>query len=175
MDAGRLRSGEWLAALASLALLVLEFLPWYRTEGFDLSAWEAFSVVDLLLLLTALAGLGVAFFTASRRAPALPVTTAVIAAGLAIVAALVTAYRLLNQPGPNGEVDVRLGAYLGLLAVAAIAAGAWRTMADERTDAEPAPFVPSQPVPDATAAAGSVVATGGVPEAASPPGSDAGN
>ena len=176
MDAGRLRSGERLAGLAGLALLVLTFLPWFREPTRylpvgvpfdpDLSAWEAFAVVDVLIALTALAGLAVAFFAASRRAPAVPLATAVIAAGLAVITAVVVAYRLLNQPGPNDQIEVRPFAYLGLLAVLGVAAGAWRTMADERTDAEPAPLVPAQPVPDAAAAAGSVVATGGVPDAA---------
>lgn len=167
MDLSRLRKGEWVAGLSGLALLILLFLPWYGLGlELDVSAWQAFSIVDLLLLLTALAGLTVAVMAALQRAPALPVASAVIATGIAIVMVLVVLYRILNQPGPNDLVGVRIGAYLGLLAVLGVAAGGWLTMGDERTDASPAPLVPAQPAPDATAAEGSVVARRAVPDAA---------
>ena len=175
MDVSRLRKGEWVAGLSGLALLILLFLPWYGVDiafgaldrlDLAVTAWEAFSVVDLLLLLTALAGLTVAAMAALQRAPALPVASAVIATGIAIVMVLVVLYRILNQPGPNELVGVRIGAYLGLLAVLGVAAGGWLTMGDERTDAAPAPLVPAQPAPDATAAEGSVVAREAVPDAA---------
>ncbi len=165
MELGRLRKGEWLAGIAGLALLIVMLLGWYDRPDV-VNAWEAFSVLDLLLLLTALAGLAVAVLAAANRAPALPVASAVIAAGLGIVMTLVVLYRILNQPGPNDLVDVRPGAYLGLLAVLGVAAGGWLTMADERTDAVEAPHVPAQPAPPATAAEGSVVARGAVPDAA---------
>ncbi|CAA9480648.1 MAG: hypothetical protein AVDCRST_MAG30-773 [uncultured Solirubrobacteraceae bacterium] len=183
MDVSRLRKGEWVAGLSGLALLILLFLPWYGgadgvtsgapgwvayapAEMSDASAWQVFSVVDLLLLLTALAGLTVAVMAALQRAPALPVASAVIATGIAIVMVLVVLYRIVNQPGPNDLVGVRIGAYLGLLAVLGVAAGGWLTMGDERTNASPAPLVPAQPAPDATAAEGSVVARRAVPDAA---------
>src|SRR3712207_8799391 len=47
--------------------------------------------------------------------------------------------RLIAQPGlgveaGNADVEIELPAILGLLAAAAIAAGGWRTMADERSE-----------------------------------------
>ena len=177
MDLRRVRTGEWLAGLGGVALLVLLFVPWYElqevlvptgtpTSELGIDAWQAFSVVDILLLITALAGLAVPVFAASSRPPAVPVATLVIASAIALIMALVVAYRLVNQPGDNDLIGVELGGYLGLLAVLVILAGGWRGMADERTEANPAPLVPAQPAPPAVAAAGSVVAEGGVPEAA---------
>ncbi len=183
MDLGRLRKGEWLTGLAGLALLIVTFVPWYGADDaratadsgwaayaplaqLDANAWQAFSVLDLLLLLTALAGLAVAVLAALHRAPALPIGAAVAATALGIVMTLVVLYRILNQPGPNDLVDVRAGAYLGLLAVLGVAAGGWLTMADERTETIDPPHVPAQPPPPATAAEGSVVARGAVPDAA---------
>jgi len=179
VDFGRLRIGEWLCGLAALGLLVVMFAPWYGGEAGDgtispletgnFSAWQAFSVVDLLLALLGAAGLSTALLASARRAPAMPIAAAVVTTGLGIVVALVLLYRLLNQPGPNDIVAVRSGAYLGLLAVVLLTAGAWLSMGDERTDAEPAPLIPAQPVPPATAAEGSAVARGVAPEPAPRP------
>jgi len=184
MDLGRLRKGEWLAGLSGVALAILLFVPWYEVadagasaDGWvayaplaqlGVSAWQAFAVVDLLLAVTALLGLGVAAMAALHRAPALPLATAVVATAAGIVTLLVVLYRIVDQPGSNDLVQVRFGAYLGLLAVLAVAAGGWVTIADERTDAAPPLDVPAQEPPPATAAAGSVVARGAVPDAARP-------
>lgn len=127
----RLRSGEALAAAGGLALLVVMFLGWYGTEGTTLSAWEAFAVTDLLLALLALLGLGMALAQVTQRAPALPVGLSVLTAAVAMVAGLLLAYRILNAPGPDDLVEVKAGAWLGLLAVALTGAGAWRSMGDE--------------------------------------------
>lgn len=178
MDLRRLRKGEWLAALSGLALLGVMVVPWYgragsfasgaldRVPAASANAWQAFSVVDVLLLLTALLGLGVAAMAALHRAPALPLAAAVVATGTAIVMTLVVVYRIVNQPGVNETVGVRAGAYLGLLAILGIAAGGWITMGDERTETVERPHVPAQAPPPATAAEGSVVARGAVPDAA---------
>ena len=65
-------------------------------------------------------------------------------------------YRILNQPGPNEFVEVKLPAFLGFLCVLAIAAGGWRSMRDEQwqdapvpTDVRPAPPAegPREPAP----------------------------
>ena len=169
MDLGRLRTGEWLTAAASVALLVVLFVPWYGRPA-DADAWQSFSVVDLLLALTAVLGLTLAATTATQRAPAIPVAFGSIATAAAIVSFVVVLYRLLDQPGANDVVELRAGAYLGLLAVFGVGAGGWWSMGDERTETETRPLVPAQPAPPATAAEGSVVARGVAPEAAPPSG-----
>jgi len=170
MDVGRLRKGEWLVAAASVALLVVMFLPWFGEDspaggGARSSAWQAFAVWDVVLAAFAAMGLGLVALAASRRAPAAPVATAVLTTGVGIVLCAVLLLRLLFPPGPNELVELSYGAWLGLLCTIGIAAGAWIAMADERTDAAEPPFVPAQPVPPEVAPAGSVVADGRVPSA----------
>jgi len=146
MDLRRLRLGEKLAGGGGIALLVLAFLPWYaRSE--PQSAWEAFAVIDLLLALTALMGVAVAILAVTRRAPALPVAVSVLLTALAAVVSLLLAYRLLNQPGPNELVDVRPAAYLGLACLLVLAAGGWRSVADENAGGAATPEVPARPAP----------------------------
>jgi hypothetical protein len=147
----RMRSGEALAAAGGLALLVVMFLGWYATDGATLSAWEAFSVTDVLLALLALLGLGIALAQVTQRAPALPVGLGVVASALSLVVLLVLLYRILNEPGPDDLVDVRAGAWLGVLGVLLVFAGAWRSVSDEapRPGDRPADDVERRPAPPA--------------------------
>jgi hypothetical protein len=60
--------------------------------------------------------------------------------------------RVIDQPGlghdvPNELISVRAPAYLGLLSAAALAAGAWRSIGDERTDAPESAYEPPPPRP----------------------------
>jgi purine-cytosine permease-like protein len=127
----RLRAGEALAAAGGLALLVVMFLGWYRAQDATVNAWEAFEVTDLLLALVAILGLGAAVATITQRGPALPVGLGVVTSALGLVVLLVLLYRILNEPGPDDVVEVRPGAWLGVLAALLVVAGAWRSIADE--------------------------------------------
>ena len=88
-------------------------------------------VTDLLLALAALIAIALAVVTATRRSPALPVAASVITAALGALATLLVLYRIVNQPGPNEFIEVKLPAFLGFLCVLAIAAGGWLSMRDE--------------------------------------------
>jgi hypothetical protein len=133
MDFSRLRTGEKIAGGSAIALFIIMFFSWYGVKGTDItvSAWKAFSTTDLLLMLTILVALGMVALTALGQTVSLPVALSVIATVLAGFATLVVLFRILNQPGPNELVTVQIGAYLGLLATAGIAYGAFRSMADE--------------------------------------------
>jgi hypothetical protein len=51
-----------------------------------------------------------------------------------VLALLYLLYRVgIDEPGRNGDVSVDAGAYLGLACMVLILAGAWRSLADERT------------------------------------------
>ena len=151
MELSRLRQGELVAGLGGVVLLVVMFVDWYaaggRTEfqGQDIeisvgvNAWQAFSITDLILALTGLAGVGLAVLTAARRSPALPVAASVITATLGAFATLLVLYRILNQPGPNEFVAVELGAFLGFLSVLAVAVGGYLAMRDEAWEEPPMP------------------------------------
>lgn len=145
-DLRRPRAGERLAGLGGVALLVSTFLPWYAGTSV-LNAWQALGFLDLLLGLTGTMGVLLAVFAATRRAPALPVATSVLLTTLACIVLLLIAYRLLDQPGPDDAVDVRVGAYLGVASVLAVAVGAWRALTDEHEAVPATPAPPARPAP----------------------------
>ncbi len=63
-------------------------------------------------------------------------SAASIAVGGAAVVLLYLVYRIaINEPGPDAGNAIGLGAYLGFLCVLGCAAGAWRSLGDERTTA----------------------------------------
>jgi hypothetical protein len=128
----RLRTGELVAGAAGLVLLVSTFLDWYAPRGREagLSAWAAFSVVDVLVALVALLGIAVLAIQVVGHGPAVPVALEVLATTLALAATLLVLYRILNQPGPDDLVEVRAGAYLGLLATAGVFYGGWKALSD---------------------------------------------
>jgi len=142
----RVRIGELVSGAASVVLLVSMFLGWYSVSGRDdsLTAWGAFSVVDVLLALVALLGIALAVSQVIGRGPALPVALGVITTTLALAGTLLLLYRILNQPGPNDLISVQAGAYLGLVASFGVFFGAWLSLSDER----PRPADPVPPVPE---------------------------
>ena len=172
MTRGRLRSGEVLAGAGAVALFVLLFLDWFeprirpritetsgRVVGPEqhLSGWTSLGWAMLvLLLLVIVLAVWLAAATLFAGTVSQPVAAAVLlsAAGALALGALVIRVAVV-QPGlgtglPNDQVDVRLPAYLGIAALAVLVAGAWRSMADERTGApesayEPPPARPAPP------------------------------
>jgi hypothetical protein len=149
-EGGRLRPGDVLAAAAAVVLLGVTFLDWYapaaRGEGLD--AWHAFAVVDLVIGLAATLALALTALNVGGRGPAVPVGVGVVTSTISLVALILVAYRILNQPGPNDVIEVEIGAWLGLAATAALFAGAWWSMADDR----PRPADPPAPEPELRAA-----------------------
>ena len=141
----RLRAGEWLAALGGVGLIVTLALDWYgaRAREAGVSGFAAFDVIDVLLVLVAGTGIALAVVQATRERPALPVAAAVLTITVGILGTLLVLYRIANEPGPDEFLDVRAGAYLGLLAVAAMTAGGWLALATERV-----PGLPPGPEPE---------------------------
>jgi carbon starvation protein CstA len=141
----RVRAGELVAGGAGVVLLAAMFLSWYSIRGRDdsLTAWSAFSVVDILLAVVALLGIALAVSEVVGRGPSLPVALAVITTTLALAGTLLLAYRIVNQPGPNDLISVEAGAYVGLLASLGVFLWAWLSLSDER----PRPADPLPPEP----------------------------
>jgi hypothetical protein len=134
-DLSRLRRGELIAAVGGILLFVfLFFFDWYGDSLGSWNGWHGHTVLRWLMLLTILAALALAFATATQRTPALPVTGAVILTGLAALTTVLVAYRvIINEPGPNAAIDVKAGAWLGLLSLVAITIGGYLSMRDEGT------------------------------------------
>jgi hypothetical protein len=161
----RLRPADLVAGGGGLVLLIALFLPWYgvtvktpsrpgsaKITTFvagppHVTAWQAFSVTDVLLALAALLAIGLVAVTATASGPAKPVAFTVMSGVASLLAVLLIAYRLLNQPGPNDLVEVRGGAWLGFAAALVMLAGSWAAMRDERTPGAAPPEIPRRPAP----------------------------
>jgi hypothetical protein len=166
----KLRPADIVAGVGGLALLITLFLSWYglevpqiRTIGADgmisvlhtfagdvtATAWQAFSVTDVVLALAALVAIALPVVTALASGPAKPVAFTVLGSVGSILAVLLILYRLLNQPGPNDIVGLRYGAWLGLAAALVMLAGCWGALRDDRTPGVEPPSVPRRPPPAA--------------------------
>jgi hypothetical protein len=139
----RLRRGELIAGGSGAALLVFLFaLNWYGVSGTfaptlalglhartSWTGWQGLTYVRWLLLVTALVALALAYFQAVERAPAIPVTLAVIATVLGGLSALALIARVIDTPG--NHLDRRVGVYLGLAAAIGIGFGGFRSLREE--------------------------------------------
>ena len=117
----RIEAGPVLVGLGALVLLVSVFLDWYEP---NVTAWEAFEVLDLLLVALALAALVVVVGTLRPDAvvierQALPL---IVAAVLVIVAS-----QILDPP-PGIAGDPMIGAWLALGAAVVMCVGAVLTL-----------------------------------------------
>ena len=141
MELRRLRLGEWLAGAGGVVLIGSLTLDWYGARGRSgaLSGFESFSVLDLFLVALAALAIGLAVAQATRRSPTIPVAAGVLTVTFGILGVLLVAYRIVNQPGPNEFVDVRAGAWVGLAATAAVLAGGWESIRNERVPGEGPP------------------------------------
>ena len=147
MKLNRLRSGELLAAFGAIALAVLTFLPWYQGPGGNLTAWDEFGIVDILIVAEVLAALTLAVVTVTERTTALPVAAGVWTTLLAILATLAILVRVLVLP--SDATGHCAASWLALVASAAILAGAWQSMRDERTGRYPPDATTPHPAPPA--------------------------
>ena len=130
MDVRRVRIGELLAGASAAGLLVVLFLAWFGGG----SAWETMAIARVVLVALVACGLTLVVLTVTSRTVAMACSAAAITVGVGVLALLLVVYRVVvNEPGPNAAVSIDAGAYLGLLLVFGVVAGAWRALADERT------------------------------------------
>ena len=132
MDLRRLRSGELLAAVSAIGLLVVSLLDWFGGR----SAWESLTIGRFLLVAVAALALTLVVLTLTARPVAMAGSAASITIGFASLVLLYLLVRIvIDEPGPDAGSAIGIGAYLGLLCVAGCLAGAWRALGDERTGA----------------------------------------
>jgi hypothetical protein len=137
-----LRTGERIAGIAGLALLIIMFLNWWGAPEIEIeglgtvggegsaNAWEAADVLDLLWALAAIAGIALALMAATATQANMPVAMSAITAGLGGLATLTILYRLIDPPF---DADREFGVFLGLIAAAALTYGGWTAMQEEGT------------------------------------------
>ena len=167
MEASRLNTGEKIAGISGVLLLIIMFLfDWFTIDVgggvFDVStggnAWESFGFIDLVLFLAAASGIALAGVAAAASKPDMPVALSAITAGLGILGVVLVLFRIISPPdfGVGDLVDVGrgIGVFLGLVAVAGVAYGGWAAMQAEGSsfgapagerDAPPPPPPPSSP------------------------------
>ncbi len=132
------------------ALLVVSlFLGWYRScpggdcgAGPAVTAWEAFAVIDVVLLVAGLLAVAALVLTLAQRTPAVPLALTSTGTFLALAAAICAVVRVIFVPGLPGEGQsaetVRLlGAWLGAGAAVGLLAAMLASVRDERTPAPP--------------------------------------
>jgi len=117
----------------------------FVAEGEEKNAWQADALVDRILLGLMLAAVVLAVLTAVTRAAGAKPTEGLGPAGLAAIfaaaAAIVVAYRIIQEPGFDQATNVKAGALLALIALAMIALGsvyALRADDNEAADKEAA-------------------------------------
>jgi hypothetical protein len=141
----RLRIGELLALTGAVCVVLSLFLPWYERATGTLSAWQTFGPATVLLLAAAAAALGLAASTVAERSTALPVAAAVWSTLLAILALIAAVVRLFERPDHASSLGA--GAWLALAGVAAMLAGSWQSMRDERAGSYRPAEPPRRPPP----------------------------
>jgi peptidoglycan/LPS O-acetylase OafA/YrhL len=142
----RLRRGEIIAALSALVLVALVFLvPWvsFTDPGgghTSADAWTSFPTLRWPILITGALGLLLGYGQVTRSAPAFPVAVAIVLVPLAAVTTLVLLIRLIT-----GDGSPVVGGYAGVVASAALTAGAFMSLRQE-DGWEPGPDHPVETV-----------------------------
>ncbi|CAA9488507.1 MAG: hypothetical protein AVDCRST_MAG17-629 [uncultured Solirubrobacterales bacterium] len=129
MKAASLNSGPGkaaaVAAVCGVIVLISMFLPWAKIVGerdvsdVGLSAWEALSILDVLIALLTLASVAVAALVVIRQAR-VP-TLALSGVGLVTVVLILLA-PLVEDPSAQQPVDFGGSWFLGLLAALGVMA-----------------------------------------------------
>ena len=114
-------------AIGGLGLLVASFLPWYSVGEDNVTAWQAFSVTDIVLAAAAVIGMSIAACVLLRISVSYPVAGSSVAAGFGALAAVLIVIRMINQPGAGGS-SLEIGAWLGLASAIAITVGGYMGM-----------------------------------------------
>jgi hypothetical protein len=141
----RIYTGELISAASAIALLPIMFLlEWFGTVGLPRSrrsgletaenAWRVLTYTRWVMLLAVAVALGSVALHASQRKHGTRTDTSRVMATVGTLAVALLAYRvLINLPDPSSVVDIKIGAYLGLLAALGIALGGWDSVREQRT------------------------------------------
>ena len=157
MDASRLSQGRLIAGGAAILLFAFMFLPWFEipgvesqlpedvTNSIDLSGtpgiesqsvngWEGENPLDVYLLITVLITLaGVALAAGGRGGGATLMPLSAVTFLLGAIGTILVLYQVFDVPG---DLDRKIGLFLGLVAVAGIAVGGWLSMQEEGSAGE---------------------------------------
>src|SRR4051794_27892530 len=143
MDLTKLSQGQKIAGAAGVALLLDMFIfKWFGLSvsssgvggigGFSVegsrNAWGSFGFIDIILFITCVAAIALAYTAASNTSVSLPVALSAIVAGLGILSVILILFRIISPPDfgvdASGVDHTRkIGAFLGLIFAGGIAYG----------------------------------------------------
>jgi predicted lysophospholipase L1 biosynthesis ABC-type transport system permease subunit len=110
-------------------------LAWYEPSlGSSLTAWEAFTVTDVVLALVGVTALLFGAAAIMRPAAAFPVPGSSVVGGFGALGAVLVVIRLVNPPA---DLSVQPGAWLGLAACLGMVIGAYYGMQEEGLQSSP--------------------------------------
>jgi hypothetical protein len=139
MDTSRLTTGDLIAGVGGVVLLISLFLPWYGVSvdiadvsvSESASGWEVLGFIDILLFLISVSAIAI---VAAKAAGALPddIPAPVVLLGLGALAVLLVIYRIIDIPTEGDvpdqvELSRKVGIFIALIGAAAVAYGGWRT------------------------------------------------
>jgi hypothetical protein len=142
MDLSRLNMGEKLAGVSGLLLFAFMSVDWFGVKGYfgGADAWQAFGFIDIVLLVVALAAVGLALFAPSQSDLGLPVAAGAIVTSLGVLAVALVLIRLIDPPDigvaafvPHTEVTRKIGVWLGLITSIGVAVGGYLAMQEDGT------------------------------------------
>jgi hypothetical protein len=151
MDADRLSTGEKIAGASAVLLFIFMFFDWFTAEvsvsgGAFVgsataggSAWQAFSWIDLLMLVAIVVAVAVAVIRLTDAVFEPPFSLNAAVAILGGLSVLLILYRIIDPPGGGDiagvsvDISPAVGAFLGLIAAAGITYGGYRAMQEEGT------------------------------------------
>jgi hypothetical protein len=129
-----------IAGVSAIALFIISFLPWFGISGGvvvqgvgavggskNFSLWEAENPLDIYLLIVIIVALVpalLAFAGGGGDAPLAPTATTLLAG----VGTLLILYQVFDTPG---DLDRKVGLFLGLIACAAITVGGYLSMQED--------------------------------------------
>jgi len=104
----------------------------------SINAWQAFSLIDLILFVAVIVAVGVMVIEMTGASVSLPVAGSALTAGLGALCFLLVLYRLIDPPGDSvagQDIDLSrdLGIWLALLATAGVTYGGYEGMQEEGT------------------------------------------
>ncbi len=150
MELDRLNSGEKIAGISAILLFVfMFFVDWFGVEvssaaglsgdfpGAGGSAWDALDLIRFVLLLTALAAVGLAALRLTDSTYEPPVPASTVVAVLGAISVLLILFRIVDPPsfgsfgGVSYDATLEVGIFLGLISAAGIAYGGYSAMQEE--------------------------------------------
>ncbi len=118
------------------------------------NAWQADGLIDRVILIALVGSAALAIVAAYARAADRrigPPSPSALASLVALLAAMLIVYRILQPPGLNAAAVVKPGAPLGLVCVGLLAVGARAATRGERNTPNPGAAASEEPAPTASA------------------------